>query len=125
MKSMVSASSPVFTGTLTTLCFVIAGALFTSLLLQFTSISESSMPYFTYSVNGISLLIGGLLAGKKGGHKGWYYGGLTGIAYFIIIAIIGFLAFDVSPGLQALYYLVFAFFLGAFGGIFGVNLSNK
>jgi len=125
MKSFTVSSSPIITGIITTLCLVLAGSLVTSLFLQFSSISENSMPYFTYTVNGISLLVGGYLAGKKGGQKGWYFGGLTGVTYFLVIVLIGFLAFDVAPMLNSLIYLAFSFVVGAIGGIVGVNMAKK
>ncbi|WP_368666300.1 TIGR04086 family membrane protein [Ammoniphilus sp. CFH 90114] len=125
MKTIAASSSPILTGTLTTLGLVLVGSLITSLLLHFSSLSEFSLSYFTYTVNGISLLIGGLIAGKQGGHKGWYFGGLTGMVYFVLLVLIGFLAFDMTPHLSALLYLAIAFLVGAVGGIFGVNLANK
>jgi len=125
MKSIAASSSPIVTGMLATVGLVLIGSILTSLMLHFSSMSEFSLSYFTYTVNGVSLLIGGLIAGKKGGHRGWYFGGLTGIAYFALLVLIGFLAFDVTPHLNALLYLAFAFMVGAVGGVFGVNLSNK
>ncbi|MBP1930438.1 TIGR04086 family membrane protein [Ammoniphilus resinae] len=125
MKSFTVSSSPIITGIITTLCLVLAGSLITSLFLQFSSISENSMPYFTYTVNGISLLVGGFWAGKKGGQKGWYFGGLTGATYFLVIVLIGYLAFDVAPMLNSLIYLAFSFVVGATGGIVGVNMAKK
>lgn len=124
MKTIATSSSPIITGTAITIGLVVIGSLFTSLLLQFSSVSEMSLPYFTYAINGLSLLFGGWMAGKKGGQKGWYFGGLTGISYFVLIILIGFLAFDVTPQFNALLYLVGAFLLSALGGIFGVNMSG-
>jgi putative membrane protein (TIGR04086 family) len=125
MKTATVTGSPVFTGILSTMSLVLLGSLLTTLLLQFSSISETSMPYFTYTINGFSLFIGGLLAGRKGGHRGWYYGGLTGIFYFLVIATIGFLAFNVNPQVSSLVYLTISFMIGAVGGIFGVNFSRS
>ncbi|HJV44281.1 MAG TPA: TIGR04086 family membrane protein [Bacillota bacterium] len=125
MKSVVASSSPILTGIVATLVLMLLGSVVTSLFLQFSSITEMKMPIFTYLVNGISLFIGGLLAGKKGGQKGWYFGGLTGISYFILLVLIGFLAYDITPKLNALVYFTFSFLIGAFGGIFGVNMANK
>ncbi|RKD24660.1 hypothetical protein BEP19_05720 [Ammoniphilus oxalaticus] len=122
---MASSSSPIITGALTTLGLVVIGSLLTSLLLHFSQMSELTLPYFTYSINGLSLLIGGYIAGRRGGQKGWYFGGLTGVAYFILVFLIGFLAFDVAPQLSVLLFLVIAFVVGALGGVLGVNLSQS
>lgn len=125
MKAITASSSPIITGTLITMALVLIGSLITSLLLQFSNVSEMSLPYFTYGINGLSLLIGGWMAGKKGGRKGWYFGGLTGIAYFLFVLLIGFLALDITPQLTALLYLTISFIIGALGGIFGVNMSSS
>ena len=124
MKTIAESSSPIITGTITTMGLVLIGSLLTSLLLHFSNLNEMNLPYFTYSINGLSLLIGGWIAGRKGGRKGWYFGGLTGIAYFILILLIGFLAFEVTPQLNALLYLAISFIVGALGGVFGVNMSS-
>jgi putative membrane protein (TIGR04086 family) len=125
MRTVVASSSPILTGIVATLTLMLVGSVVTSLFLQFSSFSEASMPVATYVVNGLSLFIGGLLAGRRGGQKGWYFGGLTGLSYFILLVLIGFLAFDVVPKINSLIYLAFSFLVGAFGGIFGVNTANK
>jgi len=120
-----SATTSVFAGLLYTLALVLGGALLTAFLLSFTDIRESSLPYFTYAINVIGLLLGGFVAGRRCGNKGWYYGGMTGLCYFLLVLLIGFLGFDVPMQLVTLLYLLGAFVIGAVGGIFGVNASVK
>jgi putative membrane protein (TIGR04086 family) len=120
-----STSTSVFTGLLYTLALVLTGALLTALLLSYTNVRESSLPYFTYAINVIGLLLGGFVTGRRCGNKGWYYGGLTGLSYFLLVLLIGFLGFDVPMQLMTLLYLLGAFFISAVGGIFGVNASGK
>ncbi|MBO8172610.1 MAG: TIGR04086 family membrane protein [Bacillaceae bacterium] len=116
-----SASAPVLFGLLIAFILVLLGSIITSLLFHYSSISESSMPVFAYTVNGISLVIGGMVAGKKAGQRGWYHGSLTGLFYFMIMALIGFLAFDATLKLTSLYYLIGSFLCGSIGGVIGVN----
>jgi putative membrane protein (TIGR04086 family) len=118
-------STSVFTGLLYTLALVLIGALITALLLSFTNIREGSLPYFTYAINIIGLLLGGFITGRRCGAKGWYYGGLTGLSYFLLVLLIGYLGFDVPMQLLTLLYLLGAFFISAIGGIFGVNSASK
>jgi putative membrane protein (TIGR04086 family) len=117
-------SSLILAGLLLMLIIVFVGALATTLLFQFTNISERQMPIFTYTVNAISLIVGGFIAGRKAGERGWFYGGLTGIFYGIILLLIAFLAFDLSFSLKSLASLVSCFAISAIGGIFGVNAAR-
>ncbi|UFJ39014.1 TIGR04086 family membrane protein [Brevibacillus humidisoli] len=122
---MQSSSASVITGLLFTFGLVLVGALITALLLAFTDLHESSLPYFTYAINTLGLLIGGIVTGRRCGNRGWYYGGLTGLFYFILVLLIGFLGFDVPMQLVTLLYLAGAFILGALGGVIGVNMTNR
>ncbi|PTM58328.1 TIGR04086 family membrane protein [Desmospora activa] len=116
-------NSPLLSGLLIVFAIVLAGSVVTALLLRFTSITESSLPYFTYGINGIALLIGGWCAGRKAKQRGLLYGGLTGVLYVIIVLLIGFLAFDTTMRIQPVLFTICATGLSAIGGIFGVNTS--
>lgn len=122
---MRSTSASVITGLVYTFVLVLAGSLVTALLLAFTGLRESTLPYFTYTINVISLLIGGFVTGRRCGGRGWYYGGLTGLAYFLLILLIGFLGFDVPLSGLVLFYLFGAFILGSAGGVIGVNWTSR
>ncbi|MBR8660624.1 putative membrane protein (TIGR04086 family) [Brevibacillus aydinogluensis] len=122
---MRSATTSVFTGLLYTLGLVLTGALLAALLLSFTNIRESTLPYFTYTINALGLLLGGYVTGRRCGGKGWYYGGLTGLSYFLLVLLIGFLGFDAAMQWSTLLYLLGAFVTAAVGGIFGVNSVSK
>ncbi|MFD2369837.1 TIGR04086 family membrane protein [Brevibacillus sp. GCM10020057] len=122
---MRSASTSVLTGLLYTLGLVLTGALLATFLLSFTDLRESSLPYFTYVINVIGLLTGGYVTGRRCGGKGWYYGGLTGITYFILVLLIGFLGFDAPMQWGMLLFLLGAFVLAGLGGILGVNSNNS
>ena len=115
---------PVVAGTLYTLMIVLVGALLTSIILSFTSVKESALPAFIYVINVIGLFIGGFSSGKREGKKGWYYGGLVGLTYYIIILLLLFLGFNSDFSLKHLYNLLGSFLIAAFGGIIGVNVSN-
>ncbi|WP_232695958.1 TIGR04086 family membrane protein [Brevibacillus daliensis] len=122
---MRSHSTSVMTGLFLTLGLVLLGSIITALLLSFSDIQESSLPYFSYAINVISLLIGGYVTGRKSGVRGWYYGGLAGLGYFLLVLLIGFLGFDAPLELNTLLYTIFAFVIAAIGGVFGVNSSNR
>lgn len=118
-------SYPAFTGLIYAFIITLGFVLIYSFLLYFTSLSDSHLSRLTYIITAISLSSGGFVSGRRAGQKGWYYGGLTGITYGLILAIIAFLAFDASFNLNGLALLVLTFLFGALGGIFGVNTSKK
>lgn len=116
---------PVVIGTAYTLIIVLIGALITSLILSFTSVKEAALPAFIYVINVLALFIGGLVSGKREGKKGWYYGGLVGLTYYIIILLLIYLGFNSDLTFKNLYNLIGSFLISAFGGIIGVNVSNR
>lgn len=95
-----------------------------SLLLLLTNMKEQSLFALMYFMHGAALLIGGFMTGKRIERKGWYYGGLLGIIYCVIIVLIGVLGFQSSLNLVTLLLLVLTFSAGALGGILGVNTQR-
>lgn len=118
-------ATPVMSGLMYMILILLIGSVITALLLQFTAISERSLPYFTYSIHLIGTLIGGFAAGRKVEGKGWIYGGMTGLVYALLLTLIAFLAFDQGLSSKSLAMLAGAFGSSAIGGIFGVNTGKK
>lgn len=96
-----------------------------ALILRYTSMETSTLPTLTFFINAIALLSGGYIAGKKAGNKGWYFGGMQGVIYSILLALISFLAFDLEMRASLWVFLVCAFGISALGGIFGVNSGEE
>jgi putative membrane protein (TIGR04086 family) len=117
-------SSPLMSGLLCSLVLMLAGTLLTSLFLYGTNMKEASLPSFAYGIHGLSLLFGGIAAGKRSESKGWYQGGLLGLLYCVFILIIAFLAYDQGFNSQTLTLLLVTLGAGALGGIIGVNLRK-
>ncbi|MCL6459714.1 MAG: TIGR04086 family membrane protein [Gorillibacterium sp.] len=117
-------AAPILGGMIWAFGMMAAGALIFSLLLAFTDQKESSLPSATYVIHALSALIGGMVAGKKSGARGWYAGGATGILYAVLLYLIGFLGFDRGLQLQSLLLVAAAFAIGALGGIIGVNTKK-
>lgn len=124
-KSYSLFSNPVLLGLGVIVGSVLAGSVIITLLLRYTALSEVNLPYFTYGINGISILAGGWLAGAKSQKRGWLSGGLTGLFYVLLIFLIGFLAFDTSMRVQPLLFTVCVVSLSALGGILGINTRTR
>jgi putative membrane protein (TIGR04086 family) len=123
-KANVNFASPLFSGMLYAFITMAIASLIFSLFLTFTNQSEDSLRFFVYLIHALSIFIGAFTCGKRMNTKGWYHGGILGLAYCLIIILIGFLSFDHGISLQTLFTIIAAYLLGAFGGILGVNQAK-
>lgn len=84
------------------------------------------LPYALAVLAVISVFAGGINGGLAAAAGGWIHGGLVGIIYLLIVALIKVFVFQVwwfEPG-----FLLFAFCLlaaGSLGGIAGINLKYR
>lgn len=122
--SQVRITSPLFSGLVYSFTMMTIGTILTSLFLLLTSTQESSLHTLTTIIHAVSLFIGGWVSGKRAGSRGWYHGGMVGVFYFLLIFLVGFLAFDAGLNLQSLQLLGILFAAGALGGILGVNTQK-
>ncbi|MDP5272766.1 TIGR04086 family membrane protein [Chengkuizengella axinellae] len=123
--TQVKTFSPMLSGIFYAFISLAILTLLTSIILKFSSMKESSLDTYVYFIHGLSLFVGGFISGKGKGNRGWYYGGLLGIIYGILILMISFLGFDsLVLTAQSIIFLTLSFFIGALGGIFGVNFKK-
>ncbi len=114
-------NSPLLSGLFFSMLCMIIATVVVSLLLVLTEIKEDSLSVYIYFIHSLCLFIGGFVCGKRAENKGWYYGGIMGILYCVIVIAIGFLAYDATPDSHALLLAALSFLMGAFGGALGVN----
>ena len=117
-------SSAIVYGTFSIFVMAVIFSLFFSLLLRFTSLTESSLSYIILILSFLSIFIGGIISGGKGKRQGWLLGGGTGLLYTIIILLFQYLGFDshftAREWIQSGCYVLVAMM----GGVLGVNLSG-
>ena len=117
-------SSAIVYGTFSIFVMAVIFSLFFSLLLRFTSLTESSLSYIILILSFLSIFIGGIISGGKGKRQGWLLGGGTGLLYTIIILLFQYLGFDshfaAREGIQSGCDVRVAMM----GGVLGVNLSG-
>jgi len=113
--------SPVLSGLVYAFIVMLIGTVLTSFLLLLSAAEESSLSTFSFVTHIVSLLAGGWVAGRKSGTKGWYYGGVLGGLYALIIFMVAFLAFDAGLTMRSVVLLLMCLAAAAIGGIFGVN----
>lgn len=116
--------SAILYGTTTIFVFAAIFSLIFSLILRFTSLTESSLSYLILVLSFISIFIGGVISGGKGKKQGMILGGGTGLLYTLIIFLFQYLGHDAMfttrEYIQSLCYIV----TSMMGGILGVNLSG-
>lgn len=127
MKNVPKASmaSPLLSGILYASVWLAAGALFLSLLLRFGSMQENDLPTYSLVVHGCSALAGGFVAGRRSKQRGWYYGGMLGIAYGMLVLLVSFLASNTGFNAKTMSMLAEVLISGSFGGMVGVNTKRS
>ena len=106
------------------LTFVIF-ALF-SVVLSYTPLPESAIPYIVFVTQGICSLIAGFIPAKKAGVKGLITGSLSALLYMLILWLISSLLSDgfyVNSHVLTMFLVSLIF--GALGGITGVNFKDS
>ncbi|MBN8208434.1 TIGR04086 family membrane protein [Bacillus sp. NTK071] len=118
------AFSSMGSGLLTIVLIVLATSVLLSLILRFTSVSQQGISPIIIVSSVIAFFIGGLIAGGKGGERGWLLGGGTACMYMILLFLIQYLGYRVSMnGEQLLYHGGYGL-VCILGGIIGVNLKG-
>ncbi|MFK2824492.1 TIGR04086 family membrane protein [Bacillus sp. B190/17] len=112
-------------GTAVIFAFAAVCSLIFSLILRFSSLTESSLLLSITIASFLVLFIGGFISGKLSGNKGWLSGGAAGLLYSIIMMLYQYLGHDsVFQWEQLVYHLCFII-TAMMGGVLGVNVSSK
>lgn len=117
--------APLISGLVWSLAVMLLSTMLLSLLLAVTGLKEESLPVYVYFIHGVSVFVGGFVAAKRSGHKGWYRGGLLGTVYGSVVSLISWLGFDQSWSLSTLMFLAICFATGALGGMLGINARGR
>ncbi len=107
------------------LSFIITSVLilFFSLLLTYSTLSESKMPLINTIIMMVSITTASIYTGKKINEKGWINGGLVGILYYLILILLSLILLKpFTIDLFSITKLLIAFVTGIIGGIIGINI---
>jgi len=113
-----------FKGLLIAFIFTIVLLIFFSLLLRFTSLSESKLPSFNNITMIISIVFASIYSAIKIKENGWINGAIIGLLYYLVIIVINLLL--IKNGESNIYYLsrlIISTVTGIIGGVIGINLS--
>ncbi|NBC67900.1 TIGR04086 family membrane protein [Paenibacillus sacheonensis] len=118
-------ASPLLSGILYASIWLAAGALLLSVLLRWGSMQENELPTYSLVIHGCSALAGGFVSGRRSHERGWYYGGMLGVAYAVLVLLISFLASNTGFSGKTLTMLIETLLCGSFGGMIGVNTKRS
>ena len=95
-----------------------------ALVLRFTQVRESSIPFLNNLVFIISIVLTSALLGRMAKESGWLNGALLGFIYYLVILILNLIIHrSLDLGMLIVFRLLMATILGARGGMIGVNLT--
>jgi putative membrane protein (TIGR04086 family) len=112
-------------GAITTITLLLVAGLFITLLLMFTSLTESSFSWFNYVMYFLALFVGGFVSGGKAKAKGWMIGAGTGLLFILFIFIFQYLGYQSSFSVGQYVHHGTGMIFSMFGGMLGVNLISK
>lgn len=105
---------------------ILLGLTFTCLigiLLAYTNINDNMMGTLIFVFTAISIFIGSTLLNRKIKKRGYLYGMIFGLIYFILIFTFSSLAFSTfNLNTTVLIYILMSITSGIVGGIIGVNI---
>lgn len=95
-----------------------------SVILTYTSLSESKMSLLNTIVMIISITTGSAYVAIKIKEKGWLNGGILGLGYFLIILLINIIFLKpLVIDIFLLTRLIISIVMGIIGGIIGINIT--
>lgn len=95
-------------------------------VITYTDISHNSVSVITVIITILSIMIAGILNGRKSTEKGWLTGCVTGLLYMGILYILGSIIYK-NPGIHAngIAMIITGIISGALGSIIGINNKKK
>lgn len=117
--------SGMFYGLVSIWAIILTASFIISLLLRFTSLTESAFSLATMVISFLAVFCGGLISAKQARERGWIIGAGTGLLYTLVVFLIQYLGFDQSLATEQYLYFGLYILAAAFGGIFGVNLTGR
>jgi len=124
-KNRISYKNILF-GTVTAVIFSLLLIVLASVILLYTNIPQRIIPVLSKIIMFMSVFMGGIVSGVKSNSGGWLGGALTGVAFFLLLYVIGMIT-GINAGFSymILLFCVLCAIIGCIGGVFGINLKPK
>ena len=96
-----------------------------SVLVTYTSLSESFADITVACATYISTAACGFFASSNTSKKGWLTGSIAGLAYILILFVIALLKGNYTVGTGTIISLIICALTGAIGGVIGINTKRE
>jgi len=117
---------PVLYGLAWALFWAVVGTIAVGIWANYDNLHPTAVIVSVYVVHGVAIVTGGITASRHAGTRGWFYGGITGLVYSLLMVVIGFIVYNTfvldAPGILRICILTL---VGAFSGVIGVNMRYK
>ncbi|WP_078552661.1 TIGR04086 family membrane protein [Bacillus alkalicellulosilyticus] len=100
-------------------------SLVVSLILTFSSLTETSFSWIILIASFLTLFIGGLIAGGKAKQNGLIIGAGTALLFTVVTFLVQYLGYNSVFSTEQLLYHGGYLLCAALGGIIGVNLAGE
>lgn len=103
-------------------CITLIGILIFSIVLTYSSISETTVPIVIIAISFVSILIGSTISTRKISKNGMVNGGITGGIYIIMIYLISsIISGNFALNMYSIIMMILGILAGLIGGILGIN----
>ena len=116
----------IFKGVLISLAISFLAFVVFAFILMFLAVDENIVSVIAVCISMISVFAGSYIGAKIVRQKGWLWGGICGLVYYVILYISALSAireFNFSP--KTLIMMLIGTLVGMIGGIFGINSGGK
>lgn len=114
---------PILYGLAWSLFWAVVGTILVGLWAHYGTLAPHAVVVSVYVVHSCAIFLGGAVASRHAGVRGWFYGGLVGLLYSLVMVAIGFVVYNTfildAPGVLRICILTL---VGAFSGMIGVNV---
>ncbi|MCT8139535.1 TIGR04086 family membrane protein [Anaerobacillus sp. CMMVII] len=112
-------------GLVTILLIILSVSFIISLLLRFTSLTETSFSWVIMVLTFVALIIGGFVSGGKSKQKGWMVGAGTGLLYSLLVFLVQYLGYNATFSMEQYLFHGGFVFAAIIGGVLGVNVVRN
>ncbi|MBE7026125.1 MAG: TIGR04086 family membrane protein [Ruminococcaceae bacterium] len=116
----------IFKGVLISLAISFLAFVVFAFILMFLAVDENIVSAIAVCISMISVFAGSYVSARIVGQKGWLWGGICGLAYYVILYISALAAIkEFNFSLKTLVMMLIGTLVGMIGGIFGINSGAK
>jgi putative membrane protein (TIGR04086 family) len=113
---------PILYGMIWSLAIAVIFTLITALWMHVHPLADHTVVTTAYTIHCAAVLIGAFAASRAARERGWYYGGLTGLIYALLVLCLDVLLYhSLAVGADGWFRVLLMAVIGAFAGIIGVN----